>query len=123
VVAGLASTSSASFATSANVIAKNFSINAHINPYLPIIDTSGHVDTTWYVFADPQADGPAVQLNFLRGRETPEVVMKASDKVSLGGAALSAMEGDYHSDKVGFRVRALMGGAAVDPRYAYGNVG
>ena len=123
VATGLASTSAASLSTSSNVVAKNFSITGHVNPYLPIIDTSGNVDTTWYVFADPTADGPAVQLNFLRGREAPEVVMKGSNKVSLGGGAIGAMEGDYEGDVVGFRPRHIMGGAAVDPRMTYANVG
>ena len=111
----------AAFTTSANVIAKNFSITGHVNPYLPIIATDDDANETWYVFADPSADGPAVQLNFLRGRETPEVLMRAPNKVSLGGGAVSAMEGDYETDKVGFRVRHIMGGAAVDPRYTYAN--
>ena len=122
VVSGLASTSTASFATSANIVAKNFSITGHVNPYLPIIDTDDDANATWYVFADPTADGPAVQLNFLRGREAPEVLMKAPNKVSLGGGAMSAMEGDYETDKVGFRVRAIMGGTQCDPRYTYANV-
>jgi hypothetical protein len=109
--------------TSANVVAKNFSITPHKNAWLPKIDKSGNANKTWYMFADPVADGPAVQLNFLRGREAPEVVMKASDKVTLAGAAVSAMEGDFQSDKVQWRGRHIMGGAAVDSRYAYANVG
>jgi hypothetical protein len=109
--------------TSANVVAINFSITGHVNPYLPIIDTSGNADKNWYLFADPGADGPAVQMNFLRGRETPEVLMKAPNKVSLAGAAMSAFEGDYEGDKVGIRVRHILGGTQVDPRYAYANVG
>jgi hypothetical protein len=114
---------SAAVTASENVIQKNFSITPHKNAWLPILDKSGSADKTWYVFADPAADGPAAQLNFLRGRETPEVLMKASNKVALGGAAVSAMEGDIETDKVVFRGRHIMGGAAVDPRYAYVNVG
>jgi hypothetical protein len=116
---------SAATTTSGNVVAKNFSITPHKNPWFAngVIDASGDADTTWYMFADPDADGPAVKLNFLRGREAPEVVMKASNKVSLGGAAISAMEGDIETDKVVWRGRHIMGGAAVDPRFAYANVG
>ena len=114
---------SAAVTTSENVIAKYFSITPHKNVWLPIIDTSGNADKTWYVFADPVADGGAAQLNFLRGREAPEVQMKASNKVSLAGAPVSAMEGDIETDKVVFRARHIMGGAAVDSRFAYANVG
>lgn len=109
--------------TSANVVAKNFDITPHKNEWLPQIDKSGNANKTWYMFADPTADGPAVQLNFLRGREAPEVVMKASNKVSLAGAPVSSMEGDIESDKNIWRGRHIMGGAAVDSRYAYANVG
>ncbi len=123
IAVGLSSTSTKEVQTSANVVAKNFNITGHVNPYLPIIDTSGDADTSWYVFADPVADGPACQLNFLRGRETPEVLMKSSNKVSLAGGPISAMEGDYEGDKVGFRCRHFMGGAAVDPRYTYAQIG
>jgi len=119
IAVGLSSTSTKEVQTSANVVANNFSITGHVNPYLPIIDTSANKDRTWYVFADPGADGPAVQLNFLRGRETPEVLMKSPNKVSLGGANMSAMEGDFETDKVRFRARHIMGGTQVDPRYTY----
>lgn len=114
---------SAATQTSANVVATAFNIVPFVNPYLPLIDTSGNVDKTWYVFADPVADGPAVQMQFLQGHETPEVVVKAPNKLSLGGGAISAMEGDYETDKYGLRVRHIMGGGVIDPRMTYAQVG
>ncbi|KKK57673.1 hypothetical protein LCGC14_3052110, partial [marine sediment metagenome] len=64
--------------------AKLFNVKLHVNPYLPIINTTNGV-STWLLFADPGTDGPAAVLNFLRGRVTPEVVFKSSDKVAAGG--------------------------------------
>ena len=121
IAVGLSSTSTKETQTSWNVLS-NYQIKLHVNPYLPIITTASNVgDHSWYVLADPTADGPSAQLNFLRGRETPEVLMKAPNKLSLGGATMGAMEGDYETDKVGFRVRHIMGGVALDPRYCYAN--
>jgi hypothetical protein len=103
--------------TSENIIAK-LPITLHVNPYLPLIDTT-HGTTTWYVFADPKTDGAAIQMNFLRGHETPELVQKMSDKISLGGAAVSPLEGDFDSDSMIWRVRHILGGTQLDPRFCY----
>lgn len=102
--------------TSENVIAK-YPITLHTNPYLDVIDTT-HGTTSWYVFADLSA-GAAAKLNFLRGRENPEIVQKMSDKISLGGGAVSPLEGDFDSDSLVWRARHIMGGTQMDPRFAY----
>lgn len=108
---------SAAVQTNENIVAK-FPITLHVNPYLPLVDTT-HGTTTWYVFADPTADGPAVQLNFLRGHESPELVQKMSDKITLGGGAVSPLEGDFDSDSMQWRVRHIVGGTQIDPRFCY----
>lgn len=108
---------SASVQTSENVIAK-LPITLHVNEYLSSVDTT-HGTTTWYMFADPSADGAAVQLNYLRGHEAPEVVQKVSDKVSLGGGPISPMEGDFATDSMAWRIRHVLGTTQLDPRFAY----
>ena len=120
IATALGSTSAAATQTSENVIAK-YPITAHTNPYLDLIDTTKGT-TTWYVFADPSADGAAVGMNFLRGRENPEIVQKTSDKISLGGGAVSPLEGDFDSDSMVWRVRHILGGTQLDPRFAYAQV-
>jgi len=98
-------------------------LQLHVNPLLPVIDGTGTDDTTWYLFADP-VDGAAIQMDFLRGYEDPEICMKASDKVaSGGGAALSPFSGDFATDNVFYRVRDVHGGVVLDPRMAYAQVG
>jgi len=106
--------------TSTNV-ASQLGITPHLNPYLPIIDTSGNFDFTWYVIGR-LSNGPAVQMNFLRGHENPEIVQRMSDKVSLAGAPVSPLEGDFSTDTMWWRVRHILGGSTVDPRMAYAQV-
>lgn len=92
-------------------------ITGHVNPYLPIVDQSGNADKTWYLFGKLTNAGYAARLNFLRGHESPEICMKNPDKLTIGGQQVSAMEGDYSSDSVRWRVRHVLGGTQVDPRY------
>jgi hypothetical protein len=102
--------------TSENVIAK-LPITLHVNPFQPIVYTAGH--EPWFLFGENGGNTPAIQMNFLRGHEAPEVVQRQSNKVSLGGGAMSATEGDFETDTMAWRVRHIMGGTQVDPRFAY----
>jgi hypothetical protein len=97
-------------------------ITGHVNPYLPIIDKSGNADKTWYLFGRMGMQY-AVRLNFLAGHESPEVVMKSPNKVTLGGGLSNPTDGDFESDSMQWRVRHILGGTQVDPRYAIANVG
>lgn len=101
---------------------QNFNITGHVNPYLPLIDVSANKNTTWYLIAR-LANGAAAQINFLRGHEAPELVMKNPNKVMLSGDNNNPLEGDFESDAVEWRVRHILGGTQVDPRYAVANVG
>lgn len=106
---------------STNVLPQ-LNLQLHIDPLVPVVTPVAAANRTWYLFADPAA-GKWGQLDFLRGHETPEICMKASNKVSLTGAPISAWEGDFEIDDVLWRVRHCLGGAALDPRYAYAQVG
>jgi hypothetical protein len=105
----------------ANVIS-DLPIVLHKNPTLKTIDVGGKVDTTWYLLADP-AEGAAMEVGFLRGQESPEICIKASDKASTSGGVMSPFSGDFASDKIAYRVRHDMGGATMDPRLAYAQTG
>jgi len=96
-------------------------IQLHVDPYIQVIDTTLTDDTTWYLFGDP-SQGAAMEFGYLRGHESPEICMKASDKVSVGGAAISPMSGDFATDNIFYRVRAVMGSVQLDPRFAYAQV-
>ena len=77
-----------------------------IDPYIPILDAS--YPGSWYLFSDP-SDIAAMEFDFLVGHERPEICMKASDKVTIGGGALSPMSGDFATDNVFYRVRVVCG--------------
>ncbi len=106
----------------ANVIAQH-GLELLIDPYLPIMDTT-YGNTAWYLFADP-ADIAAIEVAHLTGHERPEICMKASDKISVGGGPLDPMSGDFATDNVFYRVRLVFGGSTLDWRatYAGGLVG
>jgi len=100
-----------------NVIAKA-GLTLVIDPYLPVIDTTDGA-TGWYLFADPN-DIAALEVAWLRGHERPEICMKASDKVTVGGGSINPMSGDFATDNVLYRVREVFGGVALDYRATYG---
>ena len=103
-------------------VVRQLTITGHVNEYLPIIDVSANKDTTWYLFAR-LASGQAARLNFLAGRTSPELVMKAPNKVAVGGGAAGPLEGDFESDSMLWRVRHIMGGTQIDPRVTYAQDG
>lgn len=97
-------------------------LKLHVDPWLPVVDTSGNANTTWYLFADP-SQIPAIYYGRLRGYETPEVVMKSSDKVTATGGSVTPMSGDFTTDNIMYRVRLVFGTVAGDPRAAYSQTG
>ena len=103
-----------------NVLSQ-MNLQLHVDPYLPVVDVSANRNGTWYVFADP-AIAPAIQMDYLRGYETPEICMKASNKVSVTGTPLGPFSGDFETDNVLYRVRCCHGGTQLDPRYCYAQV-
>ena len=105
----------------ANVVAQ-YGLQLHVDPYLMVVDRTPTNDSTWYVFADP-AQGKAMQMDFLAGHESPEVCMKMSNKIATAGGMVSPFDGDFETDNTEYRVRIVHGGAALDPRFAYAQVG
>jgi len=99
-----------------NVVAQ-MGLTLIVDPYLPILDTT-HGDTGWYLFADPR-DIAAMEWAHLRGHERPEICMKASDKVTIGGGPIGPLSGDFATDNVLYRVRLVFGGCKLDWRATY----
>ena len=99
-----------------NVVAQ-MGLTLVVDPYLPIVDTTNG-DTAWYLFADPN-DIAALGYAHLAGHEAPEIVMKASDKVSVTGAPVGPFAGDFATDNVFYRVRHVFGVTSLDWRATY----
>ena len=101
---------------SANSLAE-YGLKLVVDPLLPIIDSSNG-NTGWYLFADP-AVLPALEVEHMQGHEVPEIAMKASNKVSVGGAPMSPMSGDFDNDDIKYRVRLILATTKLDWRGCY----
>lgn len=84
-----------------------------VNYYLPIVSTTNG-NTSWYLFAAPSSGRPALEFGRLRGHESPEVFIKAPNAQRVGGGAINAMDGDFDTDSIVYKVRHVFGGVAVD---------
>jgi len=100
----------------ANVVSQ-MGLTLIVDPYLPVMDATNGL-TGWYLFADP-ADIAAMECDYLVGHERPEICMKSSDKVSLGGGEVGPMTGDFGTDNVFYRVRDIFGCNKLDWRATY----
>lgn len=89
------------------------------NPWIPIIDTSGTVGTTWYVLPAPTTARPAVQVGFLRGHEQPELRVSTATGNAAGGGALSPEDGSFENDSISWRLRHVLGTTVLDPIATY----
>jgi hypothetical protein len=78
------------------------------NPFLRMLDTN--YQTAWYLFAEP-ADGYAVEFAYLSGYEAPQLFMRASSQIMLGGGMASEMDGGFDNDAVDYKVRIVIGGS------------
>jgi len=101
-----------------NVISQ-YGLQLVIDPYIPIFAPNSVL--SWFLFADP-SDIAALECDYLVGHERPEICMKASDKVSIGGGELGAMTGDFATDNVFYRVRDVFGCNRLDWRATYASV-
>lgn len=103
-------------------ITPQLGIQLHVNRYLNVIDLSANTNGTWYMFAEP-GTARAIEMDFLAGNESPEICMKSSDKVPVGGGGeMGPFGGDFATDDIFYRVRHVMGGWQLDPRYTYAQV-
>jgi len=99
-----------------NVVAQ-YGLELVVDPWLPLVDAT-YGDTSWYLFAAP-TDVACMEVDHLSGHERPEICMKASDKVTIGGGPIGPMSGDFATDNVLYRVRLCVGCNKLDWRATY----
>ena len=105
-----------------NVLAQ-YGLEILINPWLPIIVTTGTLGaTSWALFSDP-GDIAAGEVGFLSGHETPELFMKSSDQVTVGGGLADPMGGDFATDNIFYKVRHCLGGVTLSGRAGFASDG
>ena len=105
-----------------NVIAQ-YGLQLIINPWIPIIVTTGTFgQTTWALFSDP-AEIAAAEFGLLAGHESPELFMKASNQARVGGGVAGPMDGDFETDNIFYKVRHVLGGVTLSGRAGYASDG
>ena len=78
-----------------NSIGKVTRLQVLVEPFLT--STTG-----WYVMADPN-DAPVIEVGFLDGKETPDLLIKKADTVSVAGGGEDRW--DYEFDDMHFKTR------------------
>ena len=98
-------------------------VQVAVNYFAPIVNTTSG-NTAWYLFANPNGGRPAMRLSFLMGHEAPEMFMKASNAIRIGGGGeVNPMEGDFDNDSITYKVRHLLGGTLLDPLMGVASAG
>lgn len=101
-----------------NVISQ-YGLQLVVDPYIPIYAPNARL--SWFLFANPR-DIAAMECDYLTGHERPEICMKASDKVSIGGGEIGPMTGDFATDNIFYRVRDVFGCNRLEWRATYGQL-
>lgn len=101
-----------------NVISQ-YGLQLIVDPYIPIFAPAAVL--SWFLFANP-ADIAAMECDYLVGHERPEICMKSSDKVNIGGGDIGPMEGDFATDNIFYRVRDVFGCNRLEWRATYGQL-
>lgn len=93
-------------------------IKLAVDAYLPIVDGS-HGSTGWYLFADPMSGRPAMEFATRRGTSGPEIFLKASNAIRIGGGGMTdPLDGDFDHDTIDYKVRHCYGVAMYDGKMA-----
>ncbi len=87
-----------------------------VNYYIPSIATNANAGTSWFLFASPSSDRPALELGFLAGHSEPEIFIKSPNARRIGGGDINPLDGDFDTDAVEYKVRHVVGGGVVDFR-------
>jgi len=94
-----------------------------IDPYLPIVTTTGAVGATeWFLFANPNVARPAIELSFLSGFEQPQMYQKIANTARVGGGIAQEM-GDFSTLSSEIKCVTAFGGSLLDYRSAVASKG
>lgn len=92
-----------------------------VNPYLSTINTTNGT-TAWYVVANPTANRPAFELDFLQGEEAPILLRETPNAVRVGGGNAD-MFGNFDTGEIRFKVMHLLDANQLDPKAAVSSEG
>jgi hypothetical protein len=91
-------------------------VHLSVNAYIPLVASSSNGSTSWFLFASPGSTRPALEIGFLRGHASPELFMRDSDQVRVGGGASDPLNGDFETDSIVYKVRHVLGGTRMEYR-------
>lgn len=106
------------------LIAQNWMRNRltlEVNPYIPVV-ASSNGNTSWFLFASPQSERPALEMGFLRGHETPALFMKMPNQVRIGGGGGPIAE-SFETDSIEYKVRHVFGGTQISAKHTVASNG
>jgi hypothetical protein len=97
-----------------NMVNPVSNVNVIVNRWLPLIDKSANVNTTWYL-VPYQAQGirPSIVFSKIRGRTDPELRISSTTGQYAGGGDVPGREGSFLNDDIEFRVRHFVGAAGI----------
>jgi hypothetical protein len=84
------------------------------NPYIAEVVTT-NLDTSWWLFPRPETNPTRTwaEMGFLAGMETPNVYMKASNTLTIGGQPVSNI-GDFNTWAMEYAVATAFGGRVLE---------
>lgn len=99
-------------------------VRLNVNPYIPILAATANGNTSWFLFAGTGGTRPALEIDFIRGYEAPQMFMKSPNAIRIGGGGLiDPMLGDFDSDAIDYKIRHMFGGGPIDPSMTMGSNG
>lgn len=93
------------------------------NFYIPLVASTANGATSWFLFSDPNAGRPALEMGFLIGHEQPEVFMKSPNAQRVGGGSVMPEDGDFDTDAITYKVRHVVGGGRMDSKMTVASSG
>lgn len=102
--------------TSANILAG--AVNVVVDPNL-MRSSHAKAETTWFLLPAPNTARPALVTAFMSGHETPDLRYKNDQGNRVGGGSIPVGEGSFDDDTIQYRVRHIVGAAAIDPTFTF----
>ena len=94
-----------------------------VDPWIPVLATTANGNTSWFLFASPTGNRPALEFGRLRGHEEPAIFVKEPNARRVGGGSVDPMDGDFDIDAIEYKVRHVFGGTLMDPKMAVASQG
>lgn len=91
------------------------SIQAVMDPYIPVVCSSANGTTSWALHVAPSSGRPVAEIGFLRGFEEPQLYRKLADTIRVGGG-IDQNAGDFETMDQHLKGVVAFGGVLLDPQ-------